>query len=40
VQGSGWGWLAAKKETGKLFVLTTANQDTVQFSSPVCSALT
>ena len=35
VQGSGWGWLAAKKETGKLFVITAPNQDTVQHVAPV-----
>jgi hypothetical protein len=27
VQGSGWGWLALSKDTGKLVVATTANQD-------------
>ena len=35
MQGSGWGWLAAKKETGKLFVITAPNQDTVQHVAPV-----
>lgn len=35
MQGSGWGWLAAKKETGKLFVITSPNQDTVQHVVPV-----
>lgn len=27
VQGSGWGWLGYSKESGKLVVATTANQD-------------
>lgn len=30
MQGSGWGWLALQKETGKLVVATTANQDPLQ----------
>jgi Fe-Mn family superoxide dismutase len=30
VQGSGWGWLALSKATGKLVVATTANQDPLQ----------
>lgn len=35
VQGSGWGWLAVKPATSKLFVLTTANQDPVRVVTPV-----
>lgn len=35
LQGSGWGWLAAKPMTGQLHVVTTANQDTVEHSHPV-----
>lgn len=27
VQGSGWGWLGLNKETGKVAIATTANQD-------------
>eukprot|EP00892_Ulva_mutabilis_P009993 jgi/Ulvmu1/7366/UM036_0026.1 len=34
VQGSGWGWLACKRETGKLAVLTSPNQDTLSHVAP------
>jgi hypothetical protein len=36
LQGSGWGWLAAKRGGGKLFVVTTANQDPLSVVAPVC----
>ncbi|BFZ60667.1 Superoxide dismutase [Mn], mitochondrial [Saitoella coloradoensis] len=29
IQGSGWGWLIKDKETGKLAIITTPNQDPV-----------
>ncbi|KII84192.1 hypothetical protein PLICRDRAFT_702126 [Plicaturopsis crispa FD-325 SS-3] len=35
VQGSGWGWLGWSKETGKLEVVTTANQDPLLSHTPI-----
>ena len=35
VQGSGWGWLAAKPSTGRLFLTTCPNQDALQVQHPV-----
>ena len=37
VQGSGWGWLAAKPSTGRLFLTTCPNQDALQVQHPVRS---
>eukprot|EP01025_Chloroclados_australasicus_P032888 TRINITY_DN3340_c0_g1_i10.p1 TRINITY_DN3340_c0_g1~~TRINITY_DN3340_c0_g1_i10.p1 ORF type:complete len:183 (+),score=23.28 TRINITY_DN3340_c0_g1_i10:166-714(+) len=33
IQGSGWGWLAAKPVTGKLYIVTSPNQDTTRRAS-------
>lgn len=35
LQGSGWGWLACKRETGRLAIITSPNQDTVAHVAPV-----
>ena len=35
LQGSGWGWLGAKPVTGKLFVVTSGNQDTLSHVAQV-----
>nr|ABR23158.1 manganese superoxide dismutase [Ulva fasciata] len=34
VQGSGWGWLVCKRETGRLAIMTSPNQDTVAHVAP------
>ena len=37
IQGSGWGWLGYSTETGKLEIVTTANQDPLLCTCKVLS---